>query len=68
MVILGQYTPGLNGDDVGRELRAVEADLPLVAITSDEICISRLKTNGFDRIYVKPLRSEHHKELLETMV
>ena len=66
MVIRDQYMPGLNGDDVARELRKAYPDLPLAAITSDDGCIPRLKESGFDIIFVKPLRAADYKELLET--
>jgi CheY-like chemotaxis protein len=66
LVILDQYMPGLNGDEVARELKKLQPDLPLVAITSDDSCVSRLKATGFDSVYVKPLRAEDYKELLET--
>ena len=66
MVVLDQYMPGLNGDDVARELRKSFPDLPLVAITSDDGCIPRLKESGFDVVFVKPLRAADYIELLET--
>lgn len=66
LVVLDQYMPGLNGDEVARELKKLHPDLPLVAITSDDSCVSRLKATGFDSVYVKPLRAEEYKELLET--
>lgn len=66
LVILDQYMPGLNGDEVARELKKKQPDLPLVAITSDDSCVPRLKETGFDSVYVKPLRAEDYKELLET--
>jgi|GEM_PF-1003901 len=66
LVILDQYMPGLNGDEVARELKTVRSDQPLVAITSDDSCVSRLKGIGFDAVFVKPLRAADYKNLLET--
>jgi two-component system response regulator ResD len=66
LVILDQYMPGLNGDEIAKELKRLKPDLPLVAITSDDSCIPRLKATGFDSVYVKPLRGEDYKKLLET--
>jgi two-component system response regulator ResD len=66
LVILDQYMPGLNGDEIARELKKNHPDLPLVAITSDDSCVPRLKATGFDSVYVKPLRGDDYKELLET--
>jgi len=66
LVILDQYMPGLNGDEIARELKKMKPDMPLVAITSDDSCVPRLKATGFDSVYVKPLRAEDYKKLLET--
>jgi len=66
LVILDQYMPGLNGDEIARELKKQKPDLPLVAITSDDSCIPRLKATGFDAVYVKPLRAEAYRKILET--
>ena len=66
VVVLDQYMPGLNGDEVARELKKTRPDLPLVAITSDDGCVSRLKASGFDAVYVKPLKIEDYKRLMET--
>ena len=66
LIILDQYMPGLNGDEVARELKKIQPELRLIAITSDDDCIPRLKSTGFDAVYVKPLRAEDYKQLLET--
>jgi len=68
VVVLDQYMPGLNGDEVAKEIKKTHPDLPLVAITSDDGCVSRLKSSGFDNVYVKPLKTEDYKELLETFL
>jgi len=65
LVILDQYMPGLNGDEVAKELVETRPDLSLVAITSDDSCVTRLKSSGFKAVYVKPLKTDDYKELLE---
>ncbi len=65
LVILDQYMPGLNGDEIAKKLRQMKPNLPLVAITSDDSCVPRLKAT-FDSVYVKPLRADDYRELLET--
>ncbi len=66
LVILDQYMPGLNGDEVARELKKTIPDVPLAAITSDDECTARLKNSGFDVVFVKPLQTADYRELLET--
>ena len=66
LVILDQYMPGLNGDEIAKELKKSQPELPLVAITSDDSCIPRLKASGFVSVYLKPLRAEDYRKLLET--
>ena len=68
LVILDQYMPGLNGDEVAREIRRDSGDLPLVAITSDDECLPRLRSSGFDAVFVKPLRAGDYEVLLETYI
>lgn len=68
LIILDQYMPGLNGDEVARELKKNYPSLPLVAITSDDECIPRLTKSGFDAVFVKPLRTDDYKRLLETYI
>jgi DNA-binding response OmpR family regulator len=56
VVILDQYMPGMNGDALAREIRRVDKDTTLIAITSDDREISTLREAGFDEIFIKPLR------------
>ena len=65
LIILDQYMPGLNGDEVAREIRRFDGAVPLAAITSDDGCVPRLKDCGFDTVFVKPLRGDDYRELLE---
>ena len=65
LVILDQYMPGLNGDEVAKELASIRPDLSLVAITSDDACVPRLKSVGFDAVFVKPLRADDYRRLME---
>jgi len=65
LVILDQYMPGLNGDEVAMELNSRKSELTLIAITSDDSCTTKLKTNGFKAVFVKPLKASDYKEILE---
>ncbi len=60
LVILDQYMPGLNGDQVARKIKEQRPDLPLIAITSDDGEIQRLNEAGFNEVFIKPLRGQHY--------
>ena len=53
-VILDQFMPGISGSEVARKIRAIDREIPLIAITSDECQIPELKKAGFTRIFLKP--------------
>ena len=56
LVILDQYMPGLNGDEVAIEIRKNNKDVPMIAVTSDDNEMTKLKDAGFNQIFIKPLR------------
>lgn len=60
LIILDQYMPGLNGDQVARKIREQRPELPLIAITSDDGEIQRLNEAGFNEVFIKPLRGQHY--------
>jgi CheY-like chemotaxis protein len=60
LVILDQYMPGMNGNEVAGILRAIKPDIPLIAITSDDSQVPLLKQSGFNRIFLKPLRGDDY--------
>ena len=60
LVILDQYMPRMNGDQVARLIRETHPDLPLIAITSDDGEIQRLSEAGFNEVFIKPLRGQHY--------
>ncbi|WP_319478667.1 response regulator [Marispirochaeta aestuarii] len=60
LVILDQYMPGMNGDQVARRIRETHPELPLIAITSDDGEIERLNAAGFNEVFIKPLRGQHY--------
>ena len=60
LVILDQYMPGMNGDQVARKIRESHPHLPLIAITSDDGEIQRLNEAGFNEVFIKPLRGQHY--------
>jgi CheY-like chemotaxis protein len=60
LVILDQYMPGVNGNEVAKKIRSVAPDLPLIAITSDDSQMPLLREAGFDRIFLKPIRGDDY--------
>lgn len=60
LVILDQYMPGMNGDQVARKIREINPKVPLIAITSDDGEIQRLNEAGFNEVFIKPLRGQHY--------
>jgi CheY-like chemotaxis protein len=64
LAILDQFMPGLNGDEIVRSVRAVNPDLPLLALTADADQAEPLRRAGFSRVFVKPLRNADLKEIL----
>ncbi|MCK4541232.1 MAG: response regulator [Spirochaetales bacterium] len=60
LIILDQYMPGMNGDMVAREIRKINPDIPLIAITSADGETGKLKSAGFNEIFIKPLRGESY--------
>lgn len=54
-VILDQFMPGISGSEVAGKIRAIDREIPLIAITSDDCQIPVLKKAGFTQIFLKPL-------------
>lgn len=55
LVILDNYMPNLNGEEVARAIRLENSSIPIIAITSDDEESSSLRSAGFDEILIKPL-------------
>ena len=68
VVILDQYMPGLNGDDLAREIRKFAPELPLLAITSDDTEVTHLKDAGFREVFIKPLRGTDYLETIRSYI
>lgn len=66
LIILDQYMPGYNGDDLARIIRQEDAEIPLIAITSDDETITTLKMAGFNEVFIKPLRGTKHMEIIQS--
>lgn len=66
LIILDQYMPGMNGDAVAREIRKNDKDVPLIAITSDDGEIEKLKSAGFNEIFIKPLRGTSYLQVIQS--
>jgi CheY-like chemotaxis protein len=68
VVLLDIGLPGLDGYEVGRRLRAMEAmrGATIVAVTGygEQVHGGRLEELGFDRLLVKPVRPAELEELL----
>ncbi len=62
LVILDLYMPGLNGDSVAEHIRKTHPNIPIIAITSDDEQIYRLKKIGFNEVLIKPI---HKKESID---
>ena len=66
LVILDQYMPGMNGDQVARKIREMNPNVPLIAITSDDGEIQRLNEAGFNEVFIKPLRGQHYIDAIKS--
>ena len=55
IVLLDQYMPFMNGDEVIGEIRKADPNQPVLAITSDDACTGDLLRAGFDDVLIKPL-------------
>jgi DNA-binding response OmpR family regulator len=66
LVVLDQYMPGLDGEDVAMEIRKISPDIPLIAITSDDTLIKPLLKLGFNEVIVKPLRGDEVIEIIKS--
>ena len=64
LVILDQYMPGMNGDEVARKIREKNREIPLIAITSDDREVEKLKKAGFNEIFIKPLRGNSYINII----
>lgn len=65
LVILDQYMPQMNGDEVAKKIRAEAPDIPLIAITSDDTEEKRLKAAGFNEVLIKPLRGKSYIDIIK---
>lgn len=64
VIILDQYMPGMNGDVLARRIRETNAEIPLIAITSDDAEIENLTRAGFCEVFIKPLRNKEYIEVI----
>jgi CheY-like chemotaxis protein len=68
LVVLDQYMPYLDGEDVAAEIRKSSADIPLIAITSDDSLKTHLLEKGFNEVIVKPLRGSGAITLIKSYI
>ncbi|ETW97950.1 MAG: hypothetical protein ETSY1_20780, partial [Candidatus Entotheonella factor] len=64
VIILDQYMPEFDGEEVAATIRRISNDIPLIAITSDDNLKSHLIDQGFSAVILKPL---HGDEVLEVI-
>ena len=57
-VVLDQYMPEMDGEEVAAYIRERSSDIPLIAVTSDDSLKSVLLEAGFSEVLVKPLRGD----------
>ncbi|MEM5947046.1 response regulator [Spirochaetia bacterium 38H-sp] len=65
LVILDQYMPIMSGDKVAAIIRESGSDIPILAITSDEGEIEKLKKAGITECFIKPLHKEDYLYIIE---
>lgn len=66
VIILDQYMPGMNGDQVAREILKDNPRAILIAITSDDAEIQSLEQAGFREVFIKPLRGKEYIEIIKS--
>ena len=60
VIVLDQYMPGLNGNEVATAIRREDTEIPLIAITSDDSQVPLLRASGFEKIFLKPLHGQDY--------
>jgi len=66
LVVLDQYMPHLDGENVAIEIRKSSSDIPLIAITSDDSLRTHLIETGFNEVIIKPLRGHFAVDLIKS--
>ena len=60
VVILDQHMPGMNGNQVAREIRKRDTRVPIIGITSDETQKDQMIQDGFTDVFIKPLLDQDY--------
>ena len=66
LVVLDQYMPELDGEEVAAEIRRLSSDIPIIAITSDDLLRTHLLETGFNEVIVKPLHGDEAIDLIKS--
>jgi CheY-like chemotaxis protein len=66
VVILDQYMPDMDGQEVATQIRKSSSDIPLIAITSDDTLKQVLLQTGFNGVIIKPLRGDNAVDLIKS--
>ena len=64
LVLLDEYLPDLNGSEVARKILEIEPGVPLFAMTGDSEAVPRLKREGFQDVFLKPLHGKGHLDII----
>lgn len=65
VVVLDQYMPQMDGEQVAAAIRRTAKEIPLIAITSDDTLKPQLQAAGFNQIIVKPLRGDEAIKIIQ---
>jgi len=68
LVILDQFMPGINGDEIVKRAGSKLENVPLIAITSDDTEVESLRDVGFNEVFIKPLRGSRYIEIIKEYI
>ena len=66
VVVLDQYMPEMDGEQVASSIRQSSPTMPIIAVTSDETVKKALLGAGFNEVLVKPLRGNMAVDLVKS--
>lgn len=65
LVILDQYMPLMSGHEIAAIIRKSNSTIPIIAITSDDREVEKLKDAGVTECFIKPLHKENYLYIIE---
>ena len=66
VVILDQYMPEMDGEQVAAEIRKSSPHIPIIAVTSDDSLRTQLLDGGFNEVIVKPVRGNEAIDVINS--